>query len=61
MFEAMRPFLLDQVFEDADILGVQNLNRERLIQLVTENKAVEQEKLHRIGFFRDLKRGSKRT
>ena len=61
MIEIRGLFLLDHLLEDADVFGLQNFDRERLIQLVTENKAVEQEKLHRIGFFRDLKRGSKRT
>jgi len=45
MFEAMRPFLLDQVFEDADVFGLQNLDREHLIRLVTENKTVEREEM----------------
>jgi hypothetical protein len=53
MFEAMGLFLLDQVFEDADIFGLQNLDREclirieRLIWLVAENETVEVEKLRR--------------
>ena len=41
----MRIFLLDQVLEDADIFGLQNLDREHLIRLVTENKAVEREEM----------------
>lgn len=54
-------FLLDQVLENADVFGLLNLDRECLIQLkrrtrlVTKNETVEQEKLRRIGFFRDLK------
>jgi hypothetical protein len=30
-------------------------DRERLVRVVTEKKAVEQEELHSIGFFRGLK------
>jgi hypothetical protein len=65
MFEAMGFFLLDHLLEDADSFGLQNLDRESLIRLdsfirlVTENETVEQEKLRRIRFFKDLKRGSK--
>jgi len=36
-------FLLDQVFEDADIFGLQNFDRERLVRLVTFNETVEAE------------------
>ena len=36
-------FLLDQVFEDADIFGLRNLDRERLVRLVTFNETVEAE------------------
>ena len=34
-------FLLNQVFEDADIFNLRNLNSENLIGVVTENKAIE--------------------
>ncbi len=67
MFEAMGLFLLDQVLENADVFGLLNLDRERLIRLkrrtrlVTKNETVEQEKLRRIGFFRDLKEVRKRN
>jgi hypothetical protein len=60
-------FLLDQVFEDADVFCLQNLDGERLIQLdrfirvVTENETFEQEKLRRIGFFRDIRRFKERS
>ena len=49
--EARGLFFLDQVFEDADILGLQNLDREDLIRPLIDraNKTVEQEKLRRIG------------
>ena len=43
VFEAMGLFLLDQVFEDADIFGLQNFDRERLVRLVTFNETVEAE------------------
>lgn len=59
MLEAMGLFLLDQVFEDADVFGLRNLDSKRLIKVVTENKAVEGEKLRGIGCFRNLKGGSK--
>jgi len=50
----MRIFLLDFVLEDANVISLGNLDRKRLIQvkrptrLVTENDAVEQEKLRQI-------------
>ena len=50
MIEVWGLFLLDQVFEDADVFGFQNLDREHLIQLVTENKAVEREEVGWINF-----------
>ena len=68
MFEAMGLFLLDQVFEDADIFGLRDLDSKCLIQvkcptrLVTENDAVEQEKLrwiHSPYICRGLKDSSK--
>jgi hypothetical protein len=37
--------LLDPLFEDADIFGLLNFDGERLRAVVTENKAVEREKL----------------
>jgi len=54
-------FLLDQVFENADIFGLRNLDSKRLIRLVTENKAVEREKLRGIGYFRNFKEVRKRN
>ena len=43
MIEARELFLLDQVFEDADVFGLQNLDREDLIRLPidSENGTVE--------------------
>jgi hypothetical protein len=41
--EKMGLFLLDQFFEDADIMGLRNLDSKHIIFFVTENKAVEQE------------------
>jgi hypothetical protein len=38
-------FFLDHPLEDADVFGLQDLDRERSIRLVTENETVEQEKL----------------
>jgi len=52
-------FLLDQVFENAYVVSLQNLDSKRLIQLVTENKAVERAKLSEIRCFRGMKDGSK--
>ena len=36
MTEAMGLFLLDQVFEHADVFGLQNLDREDLIRLLVD-------------------------
>ena len=52
-------FLLDQVFEDADVFGLRYLDSKRLIQLVTENKAVEGEKLRGVGHYSGLKDDAK--
>jgi len=49
MIEATRLFLLDQVSEDADVFGLQNLNREDFRRVTSKNKAVEGEKLRGIG------------
>ena len=51
MIEARGLFLLDQVFEDADIFGLQNFDSEELIRLLidSEKETVEREKLRRIG------------
>jgi hypothetical protein len=38
-------FLLDQVFEDADVFGFWNLDTKLQVQLVTVNETVEAEKL----------------
>ena len=63
MFKGMGTFLLDHLLEDADIFGLLNLDRERLIRIgrliwlvtgVTENKTVEEERLRGIRFFKDL-------
>jgi hypothetical protein len=43
--KVMSLFLLDQVFEDADIFGFQNLDSEHLISSATKNKAVERTEL----------------
>jgi hypothetical protein len=40
VFEAMRSFLLDQVFEDADVFDFRKLDSRRLVRLVTVNEAV---------------------
>jgi len=39
--EEMSIFLLDHFFEDADIVGLRNLDSEYLILIVTDNEAVE--------------------
>ena len=51
MIEARGLLLLDQVFEDADVFGLQNLDREDLTPLPidSENETVEGEKLRGIG------------
>jgi len=41
MIEARGLFLLDQVFEDADVFGLQNLDREDFRRVASKNKAVE--------------------
>jgi len=43
VIEVRSIFLLDLVFEDADIVVLRNLDSEHIIFFVTENKAVEQE------------------
>ena len=48
MIEARRLFLLDQVFEDADVFVIQNLDCEDR-KPVSNNKAVDGEKLRGIG------------
>ena len=45
MVEARGLFLLDQVFEDADVVSPRNLDSEHPIGVITEKKAVEREKL----------------
>ena len=49
MIEARGLFLLDQAFEDADILCLQKLDREDFRRVTSKNKAVEREKLRGIG------------
>ena len=53
MIEAMRLFLFDQAFEDADVFALQNFDSEDLIRIRLpinwENETVEREKLHGIG------------
>jgi hypothetical protein len=39
--ETMGLFLLDQFFEDADVVGLRNLDSEHLILSITDNEAVE--------------------
>jgi hypothetical protein len=51
----MGPFLLDQVFEDAHVFGLQDLDRERVVWQVTVNETVEAEKL-RVGRLRAFQR-----
>ena len=41
--ETMGIFLLDLVFEDADVVCLGDLDSEHVVFFVTENKAVEQE------------------
>ena len=43
MIEEMNLFLLDLVFEDADVFVLRNFNRKHIIFIVTRNEAVEQE------------------
>ena len=38
MIEVGSLFLLDQVFEDADVFGLRNLDTKRLVRLVTVNE-----------------------
>ena len=45
MVEARSLFLLNQVFEDADIFGLRNLDSEGPVGIVPENKAIERKKL----------------
>jgi hypothetical protein len=40
VFEAMGPFLLDQVFDDADVFDFRKLDIRCLVRLVTVNEAV---------------------
>jgi len=47
MIEARGLFLLDQVLEDADVFGLQNLDREDFRRVTSKNKAVERERGHR--------------
>ena len=53
MIEAIKPFLLGQVSEDADVFGLQKIDSEHLIKMRSpvdlENATVEKEKLRRIG------------
>jgi hypothetical protein len=44
VFEVMGPFLLDQVFEDADVFDFRKLDSRRLVRLIAVNEAVEAEK-----------------
>lgn len=41
MIEVTRLFLLDQVFKDADVFGLQNLDCEEFRRVTSKNKAVE--------------------
>ena len=43
VIEKMGLFLLDLVFEYANVVGLRNLDSEHIVFFVTENKAVEQE------------------
>ena len=45
MVEVVGLLLLNQVFEDADIFGLQNLDRKHPLGIVTVNKAIERKKL----------------
>ena len=45
MFKTRSLLLFNQIFEYADILCLLNFDSEHLLQVVTENKAVEREKL----------------
>ena len=51
MIEVGSLFLLDQVFEDAHVFRLQDLDRERVVRQVTVHKTVEAEKL-RVGRLR---------
>ena len=46
MVEATGLFLLNQVLEDADIVCLQNLDREDISRGISKNKAVEGERGH---------------
>ena len=45
MIEARGLFLLDDLLQNADVFGIQNLDRERLVRQVTVNETVEAEEL----------------
>jgi hypothetical protein len=48
MVEARSLFLLNQVFEDADIFVLRNFNSKESDGVITENKAIERKKLRGI-------------
>jgi len=41
VFEAMGPFLLDHLLQNAHVFGLQDLDRERVVRQVTVNETVE--------------------
>ena len=43
MVEVRGLFLLDQVFEDADVVSLRNFDSEGPVGVITEKKAVERE------------------
>ena len=48
MIEVGGLFLLNQVFEDADIFVLRNFDSEESVGVITENKAIERKKLREI-------------
>ena len=47
MIEARGLFLLDQIFKDANIFSLQNLDHEDFQQVTSKKKKVERERGHR--------------